>query len=116
MDACQEIMQAKDLENFWRCVHLEGFTKQMNLVTDMQWYPILHKNSGLITVMFLLGRNHTLHMDVFVTCRRHCSLDRSPWCNPFKEKRAKNKGACEFTPHGHVRRMQWPLTHYNWFS
>ena len=66
--------------------------------------------------MFLQGRNHTLHKDVFVTCRRHGTPDRFPWCNPFKEKWAKNKGACESTPHGQILKIQWPLMHYKWFS
>ena len=81
----------------------EGFTKQtLNLATDMWWCPIQHKNSGLNTVTFLQGRKHTLHKDVFVTCRHHSTLNRSPWCNSFKEKRATNKGACESRPHNHV--------------
>ena len=62
------------------------------------------------------GTNHTPHKDVFVTCRRDGTPDRSPWCNHFKEKRAKNKGACESTQHGHVCRMQLPLMHYKRFS
>ena len=37
---------------------------------------------------------------VFVTCRRHSTLDRPPWCNPFKVKWVENKGAYESTPHG----------------
>ena len=38
-------------DNAFMC---EGFTKQtLNLATDMRWCPILHKNSGLITVTFL---------------------------------------------------------------
>ena len=95
----------------------EGFKNQtFNLATNMRWCPILHKNSGLNTVTFLQGKNHMVHKDVTVTCRRHGTLDRFPWCNPFKEKRAKNKGACESTPHGHVCRTQWPLIHYKRFS
>ena len=95
----------------------EGFTKQMfNLATDMQWCPILHKNSGLNTVTFLQGRSHTLHKNVFVTCIRHGTTDKSPWCNPFKEKRAKVKGACGSTPHGHERKMEWSIMHYKPFS
>ena len=90
----------------------EGFTKQtLNLATDMRCCPVLHKNSGFNTVTVLQGRNHMLHKDIFVTCRRHGTQDRSSWCNPSKEKRAKNKGACESTSHGHVRRIQWPLMH-----
>ena len=81
----------------------EDFTKQTNLVTDVRWCPILHKHSGLNTVTFLQGRNHMLHKDVFVTCRCHSTPDRSPWCNPFKEKQAKNKGACESTPQSHMQ-------------
>ena len=78
----------------------EDFMKQtLNLATDMRWCSILNKNSGLDTVTFLQGRNHTPHKKVFVTCRRHCTPDRSPWCKPFKEKQAKKKGACESTPH-----------------
>ena len=61
----------------------EGFTKQtLNLAADMRWCPILHKNSGLNTVTFLQGRNHTLHKDVLITCRRNAIPDRSH----FKEK------------------------------
>ena len=63
----------------------EGFTKQTNLATDMRWCPILHKNSGLNTVTFLPGRNHTLHMDIFVTCRCHGTPDRSPGVNLSKK-------------------------------
>ena len=76
----------------------EGFTKQtLNLATDRRWCTILHKNSDLKTVTFLQGRNHTLHKDVLVTRSRHGTPGRSPWCNPFKEKRVRNKDACEFT-------------------
>ena len=110
MNSGQDILQAKDLESFWRnALIYEGFSKQtLNVATDMQWCLILHKHTGLNTVTFLQGKNYTLNKDVFVTCRLHGTPDRSPSCNLFKEKRAKNKGACESTPLGHVRRMQWP--------
>ena len=66
----------------------EGFTKQtLNLATDMRWYPILHKNSGLNTVTFLQGRNHTLHMDVFVLADVTVH-----WTDPFGVILSKKNG------------------------